>query len=357
MSFQRSFLFLGDDIDIRDKGKLTWYDTKISHPKRSEYRLYFSTIKVFEVANEGDSLFLCITPEGDLLAIIAQKNSTIENQLYWLFGIEKKDSDHYISSTNFRERRSEAITRLILEELGIEYQTESGEDYLEEAIFHFGESFPTTQGFLRFARSTVDDVDVYNNPDKALLKWFNREESIFRAVEKYLIGGRLGKGFLTDTGEADVDEFIAYSLSVQNRRKSRAGNSFENHIMAVFDARRIQYSHTKVTENRKKPDFILPGIDAYHSAEIGAIYLSMLGAKTTCKDRWRQVLDEAEKIPFKHLITMEPAITEYQTDQMKRANLQLVVPKEIHETYSYRQRDWLYTFKDFLFEAEERQRE
>jgi hypothetical protein len=33
----------------------------------------------------------------------------------------------------------------------------------------------------------------------------------------------------------------------------------------------------------------------------------MLGAKTTCKDRWRQVLTEAIKIPHKHLFTLETA--------------------------------------------------
>ena len=27
---------------------------------------------------------------------------------------------------------------------------------------------------------------------------------------------------------------------------------------------------------------------------------SMLGVKTTCKDRWRQVLSEADRIPQKH---------------------------------------------------------
>ncbi|WP_346656468.1 type II restriction endonuclease [Bradyrhizobium sp. NBAIM01] len=37
---------------------------------------------------------------------------------------------------------------------------------------------------------------------------------------------RLRAGFLTD--KADVDGFIAFSLTVQNRRKSRAGKSLEH---------------------------------------------------------------------------------------------------------------------------------
>lgn len=35
----------------------------------------------------------------------------------------------------------------------------------------------------------------------------------------------------------------------------------------------------------------------------------MLGAKTTIKERWRQVLEEANRIERKHLITLEPAVS------------------------------------------------
>jgi hypothetical protein len=30
----------------------------------------------------------------------------------------------------------------------------------------------------------------------------------------------------------------------------------------------------------------------------------MLGVKTTCSDRWRQVLAEADRIQLKHLLTL-----------------------------------------------------
>ncbi|MCA1510565.1 hypothetical protein I6F31_06230 [Bradyrhizobium sp. NBAIM01] len=40
------------------------------------------------------------------------------------------------------------------------------------------------------------------------------------------VADRLRAGFLTD--KADVDGFIAFSLTVQNRRKSRAGKSLEH---------------------------------------------------------------------------------------------------------------------------------
>ena len=59
----------------------------------------------------------------------------------------------------------------------------------------------------------------------------------------------------------------------------------------------------------------------------------MLGAKSTCKDRWRQVLSEAQRIPNKHLLTLEPGISENQTDEMQAKRLQLILPAQLHATY------------------------
>ncbi len=81
----------------------------------------------------------------------------------------------------------------------------------------------------------------------------------------------------------------------------------------------------------------------------------MLGAKSTCKDRWRQVLSEANKISQKHLLTLQPSISVSQTSEMKDARLQLVVPEPIHNTYTSEQRDWLWTLSDFILEVRSRQ--
>jgi hypothetical protein len=59
----------------------------------------------------------------------------------------------------------------------------------------------------------------------------------------------------------------------------------------------------------------------------------MLGSKSSCKDRWRQVLSETERIPHKHLLTLEPGISENQTDEMRAKLLQLVLPASLHTTY------------------------
>ena len=82
----------------------------------------------------------------------------------------------------------------------------------------------------------------------------------------------------------------------------------------------------------------------------------MLGAKSTCKDRWRQVLAEADRIERKHLLTLEAAISTFQTDEMADKNLQLVIPLSIHKTYTEKQQAWLFSVADFLHEVRRNQR-
>ena len=74
----------------------------------------------------------------------------------------------------------------------------------------------------------------------------------------------------------------------------------------------------------------------------------MLGAKSTLKDRWRQVLSEARRIEFKHLITLEPGISEAQTNQMQSEKLRLILPQSIHETFHESQRNWLLNVSEFI---------
>ncbi len=74
----------------------------------------------------------------------------------------------------------------------------------------------------------------------------------------------------------------------------------------------------------------------------------MLGVKSTCKDRWRQVLSEADRISEKHLLTFEAAISVNQTHEMEYNHLQLVVPEAIHKTYTDTQQKWLMNVADFI---------
>lgn len=351
------FLYVTDDDDtIGADGELTWYDARANHPTRTEWRLYYPTNAVTEAALSEDSLFICLKADGTVLEIIAKKGSIIENQLFWLFDVKPDDnSNQFVARTDMTTQPSDRVAftaRMILYSIGVEVRDDT-EDYTDILVAKFGNAFPSTREFSSFARSTVE-ADPIHDPDGTLLKWFDMEEKMFKCMERYLIQERLMSGFQNDN-TVDVDAFIQFSLSVNNRRKSRAGLSFENHLEALFTEHKIRYSHTPTTENKSKPDFIFPSIDMYRDEKYPAEQLTMLGAKTTAKDRWRQVLEEADRIERKHLITLEGAISENQTNEMISRKLQLVVPKEIHSTYSEKQQSWLYSVEDFLAVVKERQ--
>lgn len=171
------------------------------------------------------------------------------------------------------------------------------------------------------------------------MSWMEKEEALFRILERHLVSERLRQGF----GE-DVDAFIHFSLSVHNRRKSRVGHALENHLEQVFREHALTCSRGKMTENRAKPDFVFP-----------AVRLTMLGVKSTCKDRWRQVLSEVRRVEDKHLFTLEPGISENQTTEMAENRLTLVLPGSLHETYKPAQRGCLMNLSDFISITRSRQ--
>lgn len=227
-------------------------------------------------------------------------------------------------------------------------------DRLDDLIEPFGLKFPTTKIFSEIARSAVTDVYPADDPDGALLDWLDMEEQLFKRLERRIVAERIAGGF-NETDGADVEGFLKFSLSVQNRRKSRAGQALEHHLEAVFIANSIRYDRGRETENRNKPDFLFPGHAQYHDPGFPAANLTMLGAKSTLKDRWRQVLSEAERIDNKHLLTLEPGISENQADEMQAKQLQLVLPRRLHGSFRPAQQRWLIDVSEFLSLVNDRQ--
>lgn len=358
---QARFLYLSDDDPepIIEDAFLTLYDSRKDQSHRSaEYRFYFPTTTVSLNASEGDLLVIAKKRDGGLLVIIAENDSSISRQIEWLLGFSDLAHPGFSIKAELESEqdRIEFASRFILESIGVVVES-SAETYLDTMLGKFNGKFPTTREFSAFARSTLDDLDPVEDQDRVLMAWMEREEILFRTLERFLIADRLAKGFGGDVDAAvDVDGFLSYSLSVQNRRKSRVGLALENHLEVLFAACGIQYARTAVTENKAKPDFIFPGMSAYHNPAFDPQHLTMLGVKSTCKDRWRQVLSEADRIDDKHLLTLETSISVHQTDEMKAKALQLVVPRGLHGTYTLQQQAWLMDVSSFSALVQERQK-
>lgn len=344
------FIWLSDEQEaVSEDSVVSWYDSRRKQAHRSaEYRLYYYENGVTALMGEGDTFFVAMRPDGTAMIIVTPRDSTIQSQLSYLFGLEEQP-DLTFKVKEIPEDQSSRLdfaARYILDELGIDAE-EPEADKLDGILEPLGINFPATADFSQLARDSLTHVTATDNADAVLMAWIEREELLFRRLERLVVAERLQTGFLTDK-VPDVDGFISFSLSVQNRRKSRAGKSLEHHLAALFSARKLQFERGVETELRNKPDFLFPGKAAYQNPEFKTEKLTMLGSKSTCKDRWRQVLSEAIRIQNKHLLTLEPGISENQTDEMRAKNLQLVLPASLHVTYREAQKGWLMNVEEFV---------
>lgn len=213
--------------------------------------------------------------------------------------------------------------------------------------------FPVSFEMSRMARGIFHDIynhaeNIVNNPDKQLISWIDMEYRLFRKVEFVRYGDMITRGF------SSVEKFIEVANMVLNRRKSRAGKSLEHHLSAMFDGNSLKYSAQPKTEGNKHPDFIFPDESSYHDISYPSDKLIFLGAKTTCKDRWRQVINEANRIGQKHLFTLQQGISAHQLEEMADEKITLVVPQPYIDTYPKEKREEIWPLKKFIAYAKEK---
>ncbi|WDE97537.1 type II restriction endonuclease [Lentisphaera profundi] len=350
-------VYVTDDLESPEicEDTVTWYDSRRLKTNRGpEYRLYYKDNEVTNSISEGDFFLIAKQTSGELLIIFTKANSAIEFQLCNLFSIENVTEK--FSKAKLTQKNLLLPIRLMLEGIGIVLPYEEDQNLLDELLTLFPEKFPTTAIFSQLTRDKYA-FSPLEAPDDTIVGWMEKEEFLFRTYEREVVSKKLRQGF----GEngCDVDEFVSYSLSVQNRRKSRVGHAFENHLNHLFKIHSLKFengSRKLVTENKAKPDYLFPSFEAYHDPQFPVEQLRLLGAKTSCKDRWRQVLAEGDRICHKHLITLQAGISVTQTDEMKNKKLTLVVPRSIHSTYLTEQQTHLLTVANFISDVKEIQK-
>jgi hypothetical protein len=175
------------------------------------------------------------------------------------------------------------------------------------------------------------------------------EFDIFQTIELKKYQPIIQQGF------GNLEEFLSLAQTVLQSRKSRSGKSLEYHTIEILKEQGLaagqQYDHNPTIEGNKKPDFLFPSRAAYNDSSFPSDGLRMLAAKTTCKDRWRQILNEADRIPTKHLLTLQRGVTKRQFEEMKDAGVQLVVPEKLHKEYPKEIQSELQSLGSFLQEV------
>jgi hypothetical protein len=350
------FIYLGidDDDPIEASSSLSWYDSrKMVSERGPEWRVYYKDNDVTRVMKTGDFFVLAQLENGEAFCAIAPAGSSGEKRLRMLFGIaDIKDRGHIEFDDDPVGIALDFQARYILDALGIEYTYED-DNLIDMLTAKFGDVFPSTRVFSEFARDHFQRINHLAlddpSPDTILMEWYETEELLFRTFEKKLINQRLETSFSTS------DDFVDFAKSIMNRRSSRAGFALENHVEEIFKIKGISYTRGAITENNSKPDFVFPSIGHYKDAYFPDRRLTMLALKATCKDRWRQALAEAKRIEEKHLLTLEPSISENQTNEMRDWKTQLVIPLKLHATYSASQQEWLWSIQRFLDFVKKRQ--
>ena len=204
--------------------------------------------------------------------------------------------------------------------------------------------FPSGETLVRMS---VDRRPLRGEPvDARLIPRRECEWQIFLSVEEATVLPRLREGFNS------VDEFMELAKSVMNRRYSRAGRSLEYQVKELLREEHLveggHFDFQPESEPGKTPDFLFPNQAAYRNALHPDDRLMMLACKTTTRERWQQVLNEADRIDRKHLLTLDRGLSENQVNQIRDSGIQLVVPAPILTQYPAVIRQHLQTVGDFI---------
>lgn len=204
--------------------------------------------------------------------------------------------------------------------------------------------FPSGEEIIRktFELQPLKGIAV----DERLTKRRRCEFEIFQSIEEAVHLPKIKKGFET------IESFLGIAQTILQSRKSRSGTSLELHVRDIMIEEGLRsgsdFTHRPVVEGNKRPDFLFPSKAAYDDPAFPSARLRMLAAKTTCKDRWRQITSEADRISKKHLLTLQEGISEPQFREMQEAGVLLVVPSELHDSFPKAVRPNLISFESFI---------
>lgn len=303
------------------KARMIWNDGEWDHESnfkyygrgtRNEYRItgFGRGFPFLKPENTGDLVVICTDESKSTYhAYLLSRDEEMESFLD-AFSISPTELNSLIKQPKRQQRRLEEI--------------------IESYVLQFGEEFPSTTTMSQSAEEideALNDDLASSFADEIIVRRIDTEYKLFRRMED------VHYAFVTLKPAESLEEYVRVGLEITNRRKSRAGKSLEHHLATLFKERGLAFEEQVRTEGSKRPDFIFPSGRAYHDPSFPNEKLVFLGAKTTCKDRWRQILNEANRIEKKYLFTLQQGVSPNQLEEMKEEEVVLVVPKQYHRHF------------------------
>ena len=298
---------------------------------RNEYRLtrFGKGFPFLSDDNVGDLLIICKRAATFYEAYVLQKDDEIEDFLAAL-NISVNDTNQIIPK-QFQISPKDKMYQCFI-------------TYIKSLKIDFPSTYELSAKSRNCYNSSFDikPESILKDPDGKLLSWLDAEFSLFKAIENDRYSIRIKTPF------SSVEELVGIANTILNRRKSRAGKSLEHHLTEIFNQFNISFESQVTTEDNKTPDFLFPGQEAYFNPVFDSKRLCVLASKTTCKDRWRQVLNEADRIKVKHLFTLQQGVSLNQLDEMYKYNVRLIVPKGNLDYFPAHYRDKILTLDLFI---------
>lgn len=304
---------------------------------RNEYRItrFGRGFPFLTDDNVGDLLVLARYDKDYYEAFVLQTDDDIDD--FFSFFNLSYDKTNQIIDVNQTERPEQRLLTLI-----------------NSFVAQYAD-FPDTRIMANGARTCFNEANgiitqnIVSTPDDILLGWLDTEYTLFKYMEEKVYSNITSKPF------SSIDAFVTMANEVLNRRKSRAGKSLEHHLADIFTHNQLLFEEQVITEENKKPDFVFPNGKCYHNITFPGELLTVLGAKTTCKDRWRQVLNEADRVDDKYLFTLQQGISSNQLKEMQDYRLHLVVPHKYLTSFPKEYRNDICDLSSFIGMVRERQ--
>lgn len=362
------YYLMGDDIFDRPSvlevisATASWYDSREHDRNRSaEWRLYYPgpAGSIQKLSKAGDLMIIGRRNTGRLAVFLVQKNTSAEAAFVNLLRIPEQTRRTHHGTFSLEARKGDIgpSAAELIEQLALSMEqfesaeipppfplsgpSASGDEQVQRIAEEMANRWQGRLGSCAEVDLIVREVtaltatDIRANPDSALIRWMEAAEGAYRIWESAYLAGFI-RPLRNDTSVTDellAEKISREWMSLRQGRVSRAGTMMELFLCRIFDKADIRYEWGARIEGGKLPDFVFPGAREYADKTFPDTSLRILGAKTSLKDRWRQILAEGDRVSKKHGVTRDISVTRKMFTQMQEASFFVVIPEQLKSQY------------------------
>jgi len=339
----RFFFYKADDEApvVAEQG-FTLYDAREAHETRTEWRLYYQGEEVATHSKAGDLVLMLrpASPSTDLVAVVIRSGTRVEREITRQLlaeGVDSVKAD--IAFIDSQVLNREGIESLLApfrhaetEQPPLPYDYRTHNLYTE--AIQSGE-IPSTAVMAAGAHEVLEQVFPHGlDPDEFIEQALSAESELFFAIEDSI--GNRELVLMMGRDGIDFARLMEFALSYSQARRSRRGESLQNHFAKLLDKLHIPYTAQCLTERGETPDFIVPGREAYHDARFPEERLRMVGCKTKVRERYRQWLKEADRVQTKYGLCVDDTLSD-EVILRYPEQLRYFMPRQVIDT-AYRDR-------------------